>query len=87
MNCPLRALRAAAVPTGRDAVCGGLLPFGLYMVLCFLSHRRLKPPVAFCKQPHLNKPVIPARLCEKKYDPERSAGWRFFFQQTRRARP
>jgi len=50
------------------------------MVLCFI-HPRLKPPVAFCRQPHLNKPGNPARLCEKKYDPERSAGWRFFFSK------
>jgi len=44
------------------------------------------PPVAFCKQPHLNQPVRPARLCGKKYDPERSGGVEIFFQQTRRAR-
>jgi len=44
------------------------------------------PPVAFCKHPHLNKPVRPARLCGKKYDPERSGGVEIFFQQTRRAR-
>jgi hypothetical protein len=39
------------------------------MVLCLINHPRLKPPVAFCRQPHLNKPGIQARLCEKKYDP------------------
>jgi len=50
----------------------------------FLSHPRLKPPVAFCKQPHLNKPGITARLCEKKYDPS-AARVEIFFQQTRRA--
>lgn len=44
------------------------------------------PPVAFCKQPHLNQPGRPTRLCGKKYDPERSGGVEIFFQQTRRAR-
>ena len=37
------------------------------------------PPVAFCKQPHLNQPGRPARLCGKKYDPERSGGVEIFF--------
>ncbi|MDB5024562.1 MAG: hypothetical protein JWP78_2317 [Mucilaginibacter sp.] len=67
-NCPNGRVRGSRPDLSGRCVRWASTVCGVHGAF-FLSHTRLKPPVAFCKQPLLNKPGITARLCEKKYDP------------------